>query len=470
MKIPYLPLGVSPRQGAFALIIGGLGAAAFPPIGLFPLIFVSIALFLLLIRNHDPQTARNLGLLYGLTFALGTMYWLFAIFKTMAIPLVAIMAAYFGILATLIAMTRSHGPLVRAGLVAMIAIGIEWLRGDAWYLRFPWFTPPHALALAPTWIAPVHWLGTYGFSYAIWFIAALGAFWRMPIWAAFLVVPFAWLLLPRLDAPNRRALLIQSEVEPVELWIARVPKDKVDLVVMPEYAYTRSPASALASTHSPASLAKTLSAPVVFGAVEGEYGSADFFNVAAVIDTNGELLGTIPKQRPVPLMADGIPGQRRQVFPVGQGSLGVAVCYDFDAPEVAAWLARHDATVFVDPTFDAIEWGRVQHVNHEQILRLRAVENDRWIVRCASSGRSEVIDPHGIPSQQGIEIGERGYATLPFGHRRSFALGGQLYFLGPACAGATILFLVYRAVCFLRRRTGLPANPQVATPAETPAL
>ena len=469
MNLPSLPLGVSPRQGALALIIGGLGAAAFPPIDFFPLIFASIALFILLIRNHEPQTARNLGLLYGLAFALGTMYWLFAIFKTMAIPLVAIMAGYFGILATLIAMTRSHGPLVRAGLVAMIAIGIEWLRGDAWYLRFPWFTPPHALALAPTWIAPVHWLGTYGFSYAIWFIASLGAFWRMSIWAAFLVIPVTSLLLPHIDAPDRRALLIQSEVEPVELWIARVPKDKVDLVVMPEYAYTRSPASAVASPHSPASLAKAVSAPVVFGAVEGDYGSADFFNVAAVVDSNGELLGTFPKQRPVPLMADGSPGRRRQVFPVGQGILGVAVCYDFDAPEVAAWLARHDATVFVDPTFDAIEWGRVQHVNHEQILRLRAVENDRWIVRCASSGRSEVINPHGAPSQPGIEIGERGYVTLPFAHRNSFALGGQLYFLGPLCAAATLLFVVCRAACAIRQRLASPAKPQTATPAETPA-
>jgi apolipoprotein N-acyltransferase len=469
MKLPSLPLGVSPRQGALALLIGGLAAAAFPPIGLLPLIFVSIALFLLLIRNHEPQTARNLGLLYGLAFALGTMYWLFAIFKAMAVPLVAIMAAYFGILATLIAMTRNQRPLPRACLVAIFAVAIEWLRGDAWYLRFPWFTPPHALALAPAWIAPVHWLGTYGFSYAIWFLAALGAVWRMCIWATFLVIPAAWLLLPRFDVPDRKALLIQSETEPVELWIARVPKDKVDLVVMPEYAYTRSPASALASPHSPASLARVVSAPVVFGAVEGEYGSADFFNVAAVVDSNGELLGTFPKQRPVPLMADGTPGRRREVFPVEQGVLGVAVCYDFDAPEVAAWLARHDATVFVDPTFDAMEWGRVQHVNHEQILRLRAVENDRWIVRCASSGRSEVIDPHGVPSQKAIEIGERGYATLPFGHRNSFALGGQLCFLGPVCAVSTLLFVVYRSVGGIRRKFGSPAKPQAATPGETPA-
>ena len=34
------------------------------------------------------------------------MYWMFWIFGALAVPLLAIMAAYFGLLATLFAMTR----------------------------------------------------------------------------------------------------------------------------------------------------------------------------------------------------------------------------------------------------------------------------------------------------------------------------------------------------------------------------
>src|SRR5205823_4130266 len=79
----------------------------------------------------------------------------------------------------------------------LFAVAIEWLGGDAWYLRFPWYTVPHALAQSPVWIAAAHWLGVYGLSYVIWFIASAGAFIGGRWWLAFLVLPaVAWLLPP----------------------------------------------------------------------------------------------------------------------------------------------------------------------------------------------------------------------------------------------------------------------------------
>ena len=97
---------------------------------------------------------------------------------------------------------------------------------------------------------------------------------------------------------------------------------------------------------------------VVFGAVEGVYGETSFSNVAAVIGADGRLLGVFPKQRPVPLMLDGAPGETRPVFPMEEGVLGVAICYDFDAPPTANALVRSGATVLIAPTLDAMGWGR----------------------------------------------------------------------------------------------------------------
>ena len=119
---------------------GLLEAAAFPPLGL-SLALVSTALLLYVLRDADPLAARNLGLTYGLVYSLGTMYWLFALFGPRAIALVGLMAAYFGLLAALVALTRGINPWARAALVAVFAVAVEWLRGDAWYLRFPWYTP-----------------------------------------------------------------------------------------------------------------------------------------------------------------------------------------------------------------------------------------------------------------------------------------------------------------------------------------
>src|SRR5205807_10048567 len=112
---------------------------------------------------------------------------------------------------TLVGLTRGLPALARAALVALFAVGVEWLRGDAWYLRFPWYTPPHALAAAPPCVAGARWLGTYGLSYAIWLALAAGAFWRPHAYAAFLLLPACWLLLPPDGEPDRRALLLQTE-------------------------------------------------------------------------------------------------------------------------------------------------------------------------------------------------------------------------------------------------------------------
>jgi apolipoprotein N-acyltransferase len=448
-----MQVGVSPRLGALALAAGLLGAGAFWPPTLWPLLPISIAVFLRLLRDQDARAARNLGLVYGLAFAGGTMYWLFWIFKAMAVSLLAIQAGYFGLLATLVGLSRGLRLPARVALVALFAVAVEWLRGDAWYLRFPWYTPPHALAAAPPCVAAVRWLGTYGLSGAVWLIAAAGAFWRPRAFAAFLLLPACWLLLPSDGEPDRRALLLQTEqIEGVEDIIRKLPEERADLAVLPELAYLRPPESVLKSRHGPAVLARKTSAPVVFGAIEGTYGLGTFSNVAAVIAPDGDLLGTFPKQHPVPLMADGIPGDRRPVFAVDGGVLGVAICYDFDAPAVAASLVGSGATVLVAPTLDAMDWTRTEHEHHALLFRLRAVENDRWLLRACSSGRTEVISPRGVPSAEGIEVGAAGHVVLPFAHRASWTLGGRLSFLGPAAAVGTVLFLLWRVWALVRDR------------------
>ena len=171
----FLRVGVSPRHGLLAILFALLGAAAFPPLGLWPLTFASIAGLLIVLRDRTPREALNLGLAYGITYALGTMYWFFGLFGGMAIPLVALMAGYFGLLAWCVGWTRGWRPLARSAAVAMFSVAIEWVRGDCWYLRFPWYTAPHALAASPPWIAGARWVGVYGLSFIIWMIAGLGA-------------------------------------------------------------------------------------------------------------------------------------------------------------------------------------------------------------------------------------------------------------------------------------------------------
>src|SRR3954463_13775418 len=114
--MPKLPLGVPAPEGLCAVAIAVIGAAAFPPVGVWFLGLIAPCLFLLLLRNQETQTARSLALVFGLCYALGTMYWFWAIFGPRSIPLSALMAGYFGLLGTIVGITRRHHWLIRAAL------------------------------------------------------------------------------------------------------------------------------------------------------------------------------------------------------------------------------------------------------------------------------------------------------------------------------------------------------------------
>jgi apolipoprotein N-acyltransferase len=406
-----------------------------------------------LLRDQGPGVAFRLALLYGVVYGLGTMYWFYGLFGFLANGLVGLFALYFGLLGALVALTRGWSPPARAAWAALFAVGVEWFRGDAWYLRFPWYTVPHALASEPAAIAAARWVGTYGLTALVWFIAAWGAFGRGWAWAGFILLPACGLLLPAVAEPDRRALVLQAEpTSRLGTLLPSAPSEGIDLAVLPEYAYFQPYQRVLESPAGPAALARKARVPVVFGAVAGDIESGDFENVAVVVDATGSLRGTFTKQRPVPLFRDGRAGTERPVFPLEQGTLGVAVCYDLDAPEVAGSLVAAGATVLVSPSYDASGWGWAEHVHHELLLRLRAVENDRWLVRAVSSGRSESISPWGVPSAEGVEIGAVGFAVVPYGHRDTRPPGSRTCVLGPTAAAGTFLFLVGWAAARWRGR------------------
>ncbi len=453
MMRPTVTFGAGGGRALAVVLAGFLGAASFAPLDLFPSLLVSSSLFLWILRDRDTREARNLGLLYGLALGLSSMHWLASIFGLPFLSLVAVFAVYFGLAGHLVGLTRRFPPGVRAVAAAVFIMGIEWFRGEGPVLPFPWYTPAHALAPSPDWIAAARWTGSYGLSLIIWWIAALGAFSRPAAWLLFALLPLSSFVLPEIPAPDRRALLVQAEgFEAPRHVIERLDTTPVDLAVLPELAYTVSPEISLMLPGGPRVLAAKVSAPVVFGCVEGVYTSDSFQNVAAVIDSSCRILGTFPKQRPVPLFVDGQPGRRLPVFAVGGETLGVAICYDFDVPSIAARLVERGATVLVMPTTDRIRWTEKQHRDHELLARLRSVENGRWLLRAASSGRSEVIDPLGRPSSSGLDFAESGAIILPYGNRTDRTPGSRLWILGPAAAAITLLFILGETARSLRRR------------------
>ncbi len=90
--------------------VGLLGAAAFWPVSLWPLLLVSIALFVRLLRDLEARAASATGFAYGLAFAAGTMHWMFNLFGFFAVFLLAIMAGYFALFGAICALTSGMRP------------------------------------------------------------------------------------------------------------------------------------------------------------------------------------------------------------------------------------------------------------------------------------------------------------------------------------------------------------------------
>jgi apolipoprotein N-acyltransferase len=138
------------------------------------------------------------------------------------------------------------------------------------------------------------------------------------------------------------------------------------------------------------------------------------FNSAAIVGPTGEWTGRYDKVHLVPFgeylpfpslfsFAGGLskevgefqPGNSREPLLAGDTKLGVFICYESVFPDDIRHFADQGAQVFVNISNDGWygdsgAWS--QHVNQ---TRMRAIENERWILSAANTGLTASIDPYG---------------------------------------------------------------------------
>ncbi|MDP3849709.1 MAG: nitrilase-related carbon-nitrogen hydrolase [Luteolibacter sp.] len=122
-------------------------------------------------------------------------------------------------------------------------------------------------------------------------------------------------------------------------------------------------------------------------------------NIALTLDPGG-VRGEHTKVHTVHFFDDGSPGNA--ALPVGtrHGKIGTPVCFDCDYEGVVRRMTASGAEMFIVPIMDSEPWTARQHDQHADLFRIRAAENGRWMFVCASSGISQVIDPHGHVHQR----------------------------------------------------------------------
>jgi apolipoprotein N-acyltransferase len=161
------------------------------------------------------------------------------------------------------------------------------------------------------------------------------------------------------------------------------------------------------------------SAPATSSVLKGTTMRYDSFNSILFVQPHLDTLQTYSKMRLVPFAeripyADHVPFLIEPLrWGVGISNWGLAtdstvfsstklgtkflamVCYESIFPEFVSLFVKKGAEFLVFTTNDSW-WGNTSGARqHNQYAVLRAIENRRWVVRCANGGISSFIDPTG---------------------------------------------------------------------------
>ena len=321
------------------------------------------------------------------------------------------------------------GPLMRAAYaipaVAALWTGLERTHGT---FGFAWLQLGNAGIdmSVPLRVAP--YVGVYGLSFVFAMMAAGVAcvlLRRSRTWLApLLVLGLLWFLpvVPQGIPTTDRALVVQPNINPETEWNSlfqsRVEQQlsmlsngiPAPLVIWPElpaplYFYSdtefhdialqiaRRHASFLFETvafnkeNQPLNSAVMLNAD---GTEVGRYDQIDLVPFGEFVPPFFSWVNRITKET-----SDFVPGHDVKVFPAVGHQFGVFICYESAFPDLVRQFSKKGADVLVNLSNDGYFGRREAREQHLSLVRMRAVENRRFIIRSTNNGITAVIDPAG---------------------------------------------------------------------------
>ena len=364
---------------------------------------------------------------------------------------------YHGLFGLLLGLAAGPGRDNRRALISIpfLWVGVELARTRV--TGFPWDLLGTAQVDNISLSRISTWTGVYGISYEIMLVnVAVAAAFLVPrkkrvtlLLAA--VAAAAVLQAGRLvDAPaipaDHAALLVQENIPVDENWtrdtfertlqeltdltvkaantriIGGVP-EKLDLIVWPE-----SPAPFFANDplfREPVSeMARQTRSWVVTGAIGSSSAiqngtsagnsTSEVFNSAALVSPQGDWNARYDKVHLVPFgeylpfpwlfsFAGGLTkevgefkaGTSRAPLEAESERLGVFICYESVFPDEVRQFAEQGAQVFVNISNDGWYGDSGAYAQHLNQTRMRAIENDRWILSATDTGVTASIDPYG---------------------------------------------------------------------------
>jgi apolipoprotein N-acyltransferase len=426
-----------------ALASAGLLILAFPrfdlswlaPVALTPLL-VAVA------RARRVAEGFLLGWAAGLVYWAGACYWIqFVLYHHGGLGVAASWAALllFAVIKGLhLAVLGALAGILMRRLWAVVAVPALWVAIERTNgpLGFAWQALGNAgISMdVPMRLAP--FVGVYGLSFVF---AMLGSGLALVVMrrpreqlAPLLLLPALYLLprLPEATRPTETALLVQPNISESAEWspewtermyqrleslsrrgVAEAGGREPGLVVWPEvplpvYYYENAGFREVVTR-----VAIRTDAYLLLNVVAHTAQGAPL-NSALLVDPQGRPVARYDKIFLVPIgeyvprpfgfisrisgeVGDFVPGKEVVVLPAGQHRIGAFICYESVFPHLVRQFAAQGAELFVNISNDGWYGRTVARDQHLKIVRMRAAENRRWILRATNDGITASIDPAG---------------------------------------------------------------------------
>jgi apolipoprotein N-acyltransferase len=360
------------------------------------------------------------------------------------------LAIYHGVFGLLISLLAGSSPFSRRALLLAPAMWVAVELARTRITGFPW----DLLGIAQVDNIPLAhvttFTGVYGLSFEIMVVnAALAAAFLIrreqrkvlllaALGSAVVLQAGLWLVPPLLPTDHSARLVQEnipilqatewtkeyfddtlSDLTRISLSPSSNQQRQTDLIVWPESPapfYTTDPIFREAVSN----IARKAQTWVLAGSVgtrnagQSPQGVTQSYNSAALVNPRGEWVGRYDKMHLVPFgeyvpfksifgfagglskeVGDFSPGESRAPLQAGGNSLGVFICYESIFPDEVRQLAANGAQVLVNISNDGWYGDSGAYAQHLKQARMRAVENNRWLLRDTNTGVTASIDPYG---------------------------------------------------------------------------
>lgn len=409
------------------------------------------------LRPVTPRQGFLLGYACGIVWYAGTCYWIFDTMRLygglntpLALLVLFLFCCYLGLYHGLFGLLMGWLARSRDYQRALVTAPFLWVAVELARTRitgFPWNLLGIAQVNNVALCRLAGWAGVYGISFEIALVnIAFAAAFLVPkqkrsamiiaSLAAAAVLQAGQLVEGPPARSERSALLVQQNVPVSADWtpdyfqqtlqdlrdvtinsVAKNESSKIHLIVWPE-----SPAPFF--TNDPrfrdaiSDIARTTKAWIVTGAI-GSNGATPnsegpLFNSAALISPAGQWTERYDKVHlvpfgeylPFPRLFSFAGGLTKEVGQFEQGNwrkpleadgdkLGVFICYESIFPDEVRQFADNGAQVLVNISNDGWYGDSGAWAQHLNQTRMRAIENNRWILSTTDTGLTASIDPLG---------------------------------------------------------------------------